>query len=77
MGKLLMQMFLTILLFHLCNCECNSKVRKSSKLNSMPPNNEIDCENDENVLLSRKKRALTFPPGSSLQLGMWIFHTLY
>ncbi|XP_070503948.1 uncharacterized protein [Chironomus tepperi] len=64
MRKRLLQIFifLIILLSLVRNCECNCKPKKSS-------NNRIDCGSDDNVLLSRKKRALTFPPGSSLQLA--------
>jgi len=77
MRTILTRTFLIILLFHLCNCEWNSEPKKLSNLNSIDPNKRIDCDNTQNVLLSRKKRALTFPPGSSLQLGTWISYSFY
>lgn len=74
---ILRRTFSIFLLFHLCNCEYNSESGKLSNLNLLDPNKRIDCENTQNVLLSRKKRALTFPPGSSLQLGTWISYSFY
>lgn len=51
----------------------------SSSLCKQQLSNDVICENslkncDENgnIIVSRKKRALTFPEGSSLQLGMTI-----
>lgn len=48
---------------HICEC-----VNKKSNLKNS--NSESNCKDAEDIAVSRKKRALTFPPGSTIQLGM-------
>lgn len=57
-----------IFIYCLANSFCECKQLQSCT--SANDNDTANCENRDNGrILSRKRRALTFPEGSSLQLG--------
>lgn len=69
-----------ILIYCMASSFCTQQVAEPSKPNVLCTSGN-DCLNRDNGndgrILSRRKRALTFPEGSSLQLGMTFFQVLY
>lgn len=54
-------------------CDCKLQQQQSLCTSANDGKEEANCEHRDNEakVLSRKRRALTFPEGSSLQLGEW------
>jgi hypothetical protein len=64
-----------ILIYFMVNCDCKQQVTQTTvpqrcTSDARCSNSNNNNKNDDEKVLTRRKRALTFPEGSSLQLGM-------